>query len=131
MIENRSVEVLSVVENPDGSATVKFDFNASEVEAFFRLGVVDAIKRGIEKADELNPDAALRRNQTFEMTYDQIDALMIRELKDIYDRNKDGDKIDCSDDVLPPDYALLNACKILLGYIMPPNEFDKWKNSLQ
>ena len=122
--------MLEFAENPDGSATVKFDFNDEEVQAFFRAGVIKAIKDGIVRADEYNPSASIKRKQSFEMTWDQVDSLMIEELKDIYYRNMNGDKIDCSDDVLPPDDKLLDACNTLLEYIMPPSDYEKWKEKL-
>lgn len=42
-------------ENEDGSADYAFDFTDEQVRAFTRLGVMAAIKAGLEEAKKLDP----------------------------------------------------------------------------
>ena len=49
-----SVELLR--ENPDGSADFQFNFPKEALDALTRLGILTAIKAGIEDAKRLNPD---------------------------------------------------------------------------
>jgi hypothetical protein len=49
-----SVELLR--ENPDGSADYQFNFPQEALDALTRLGILTAIKAGIEEAKRLNPD---------------------------------------------------------------------------
>ena len=49
-----SVELLR--ENPDGSADYQFNFPQEALDALTRLGIITAIKAGIEEAKRLNPD---------------------------------------------------------------------------
>ena len=113
--KSRSCEVVEYKENPDGSATISFDFTEEETQAFFRAGVLEALKRGIEQAESLNP-SGVHRNHTFELTYSQIDSIMVKELQDIYERN------------LNETDGVREAAVKLLNYIMIPSEWDKWKN---
>jgi len=46
------VEVIEVVENEDGSATVVLDMNSKAAHAFLSLGVLRAIEAGLEAAEE-------------------------------------------------------------------------------
>ena len=46
------VEVIEVVENEDGSATVVLDMNSEAAHAFLSLGVLRAIEAGLEAAEE-------------------------------------------------------------------------------
>lgn len=112
--KSRSCEVLDFKENPDGSATVTFDFTDDEIQSFFRAGVLEAIKRGIEQAEALNPNGP-HRNHTFEMTWSQIDTIMVKELQDIYERN------------LNESQTVAQSAVTLLEYIMPTLEFSQWK----
>lgn len=46
------VEVIEVVENEDGSATVVLDMDSEAARAFLSLGVLRAIEVGLEAAEE-------------------------------------------------------------------------------
>lgn len=43
-------------ENEDGSAVYWFDFNEEEKQALIRLGIITAIKNGIEEAKKYHED---------------------------------------------------------------------------
>ena len=52
------VEVIDVVENEDGSATLVLDMDSKAAQAFLSLGVLRAIQLGLdatENGDEQNP----------------------------------------------------------------------------
>ena len=49
-----SVELIR--ENEDGSADYAFNFPPETIQAFARLGIITALKAGIEDAKRLNPD---------------------------------------------------------------------------
>ena len=55
------------------------------------------------------------------------DQIVIDELKDAYNRENKFDKVDCSDDILEPDYELLNAIKTVLGYYMSQSDYQQWQ----
>ena len=40
--------------------------------------------------------------------------------------NNQFDKVDCSDDVLEPDYDLLKAIQTVLEYYMPHADWSEW-----
>tara|TARA_R110000822_G_scaffold49495_1_gene129691 strand:+ start:585 stop:1016 length:432 start_codon:yes stop_codon:yes gene_type:complete len=44
-------------ENADGSADYNFDFTDEQARAFTRLGIMAAIKAGLEEAKKLDPDS--------------------------------------------------------------------------
>lgn len=113
--KSRSCEVVEYKENPDGSATVQFDFTEEEIQSFFRAGVLEALKRGIEQAASLDPNGP-RRNTTFDLTWDQIDSIMTNELQDMHQRNLDDSRIS-------------DAVEVILEYIMPSSEFERWKQT--
>jgi hypothetical protein len=46
------VEVIDIVENEDGSATVVLDMDSEAAHAFLSLGVLRAIEVGLEAAEE-------------------------------------------------------------------------------
>jgi len=50
--EQFNVEVVEVVENEDGSATVVLDMDSGAARAFLSLGVLRAIELGIEATEE-------------------------------------------------------------------------------
>lgn len=50
--EEFHVEVIEVVENEDGSATVVLDMDSEAAHAFLSLGVLRAIEVGLEAAEE-------------------------------------------------------------------------------
>ena len=47
------MEVTLIRENPDGSADYAFDMNDEEKESLLCLGILTALKRGIEEGKEL------------------------------------------------------------------------------
>jgi len=58
---------------------------------------------------------------------DQIDRIIIDELKNDYRINLVPNRIDCSDDVLDPDQDLLDAIKRVLRYYMNTQEYERWE----
>lgn len=52
----RTVSVTFIKENADGSADYEFNFPPEAVQALTRLGILTAIKAGIEEAKHLNPE---------------------------------------------------------------------------
>ena len=55
-----------------------------------------------------------------------VDEVIVDELKDAYHVNNQFDKVDCSDDVLEPDYVLLKAIQTVLEYYMPHADWSEW-----
>jgi len=51
-------EVVLLRENPDGSADFQFNFPPEALAALTRLGILTAIKAGIEEAAKLKPEGA-------------------------------------------------------------------------
>jgi hypothetical protein len=56
----------------------------------------------------------------------QTDDIVIADLKDSYHLNNRFGKVDCSDDVLEPDYELLKAIQTVLAYYMPHADWSEW-----
>lgn len=65
------------------------------------------------------------KTKTFEMTLEQVDALVVGELQDAYERNL---KLDTNEggDYLEPDWELLDSLEKVLAYFMCKSDFDKW-----
>ena len=61
--------------------------------------------------------------KTVELTWDQIDHIVVAELQEAYNMNKNYDEIDVGIPGLPE--ALLTV----LEYFMAPSEFEQWKNT--
>jgi hypothetical protein len=62
MNKNRcSVELIR--ENPDGSADYQFNLPQEALDELTRLGIITAIKAGIEEARRLNPDEHLEEEE--------------------------------------------------------------------
>ena len=57
---------------------------------------------------------------------EDVDQIIVNELKDAYLRNNKFDRVDCSDDVLEPDYKLLKAIQTVLEYYMLRSEWLEW-----
>lgn len=57
----------------------------------------------------------------------QIEKIVIDDLKFAYKLNSRLDRIDCSDDVLDPDQDLLDSIKHLLRYYMTSAEYEQWE----
>jgi hypothetical protein len=66
--------------------------------------------------------------KTIKLDVADVDHIIINELMESYERNNKFDKVDCSDDILEPDYKLLDAILTVLEYYMPPKEFEAWAN---
>ena len=60
---------------------------------------------------------------------EDVDQVVIDELKDAYQRNNKFDRVDCSDTVLEPDYDLLKAIQTVLEYYMTAEELELWNNN--
>ena len=58
----------------------------------------------------------------------QIEKIVIDDLKIAYKLNSRPDRIDCSDDVLDPDQDLLDSIKHLLRYYMTSAEYEQWES---
>lgn len=64
----------------------------------------------------------------FKMTWDQVDAIMITELKDAHARNLTLER-DEGGQLIDPDWELLTALDTVLAYFMPAREYDVWKRN--
>ena len=64
--------------------------------------------------------------KTITLQVEDCDNIVIDELKDAYQMNNKFDKVDCSDDVLEPDYELLKAIQTILEYYMPRDIWSEW-----
>jgi hypothetical protein len=60
-----------------------------------------------------------------EMTFDQIDAIVIDELKEAYELNLQIDR-DEGGQALEPDWELLASIEKVLSYFMPVAEYERW-----
>lgn len=116
----RTVDTTEFVENPDGSATVKFDFTQDEIISFFRQGVITALEAGIKNAEPYNPDRISKfNNKTIELVWDQIDAIVVGELQDSYRTNLNSSEFNGE---------LSRALRTVLEYYMNPSGFEEWLN---
>jgi len=57
-------EVILIRENEDGSADYQFIFPPEVLDALTRLGIMTAIKAGIDEAKQLNPEEFLNETDT-------------------------------------------------------------------
>jgi hypothetical protein len=64
--------------------------------------------------------------KTITLRVEDCDQVIIDELKDAYHMNNRFDKVDCSNDVLEPDYELLKAIQTVLAYYMPREDYEEW-----
>ena len=64
--------------------------------------------------------------KTITLRVEDVDQVVIDDLEDAYYRNNQFDKVDCSDDVLEPDYELLKAIQTVLAYYMPHEDYEEW-----
>ena len=64
--------------------------------------------------------------KTITLSVEDCDQVVIDDLIDSYHRINQFDKVDCSDDVLEPDYELLKAIQIVLEYYMPRDIWSEW-----
>ena len=68
----------------------------------------------------------LRVEDVDQVVIDDLEDLYFTLIKDAYYRNNQFDKVDCSDDVLEPDYELLKAIQTVLAYYMPRGDYKEW-----
>jgi hypothetical protein len=64
--------------------------------------------------------------KTITLRVEDVDQVVIDELKDAYHRNNQFDKVDLSNDILEPDYELLKAIQTVLAYYMPLEDYEEW-----
>jgi hypothetical protein len=64
--------------------------------------------------------------KTITLRVEDCDQVVIDELKDAYRMNNRFDKVDCSDDVLEPDYELLKAIQTVLAYYLVHEDYEEW-----
>ena len=62
----------------------------------------------------------------FEMTWDQVDAIVIEELQEAYRMNS---LVNCDEGGVDigPDEQLLESLKLVLQYFMPSAEYEAWE----
>jgi hypothetical protein len=68
--------------------------------------------------------------KTITLQVEDVDQVIVDELKDAYQRNNKFDRVDCSDTVLEPDYELLKAIQTVLEYYMTM-KIRWWKDKKQ
>ena len=66
--------------------------------------------------------------KTITLQVEDVDQVIVDELKDAYLRNDKFDRVDCSDTVLEPDYELLKAIQTVLEYYMTAEEIERWND---
>jgi ABC-type uncharacterized transport system auxiliary subunit len=66
--------------------------------------------------------------KTITLQVEDVDQVIVDELKDAYQRNNKFDRVDCSDTVLEPDYELLKAIQTVLEYYMTAEELELWND---
>lgn len=64
--------------------------------------------------------------KTITLRVEDYDQIVIDALKDAYRMNNQFDKVDCSNDVLEPDYELLKAIQTVLAYYMIHEYYEEW-----
>jgi hypothetical protein len=124
---NRSVDMTQFKENPDGSATITFDFNEEEIIALFRQGAITALKEGIKNAEAYNPEKTTKfQNQTIDLGWDTIERIVVNELKDAYTLNcksitdEGGTEIEV-------DEELTKSLLVVLKYFMTESDYKTWR----
>ena len=83
----------------------------------------------LECSNECKDEARMKRTfkyKTITLRVEDCDEVVIDELKDAYHMNNRFDKVDCSNDVLEPDYELLKAILTVLAYYMPQEDYEEW-----
>ena len=69
--------------------------------------------------------------KTITLQVEDVDQIIINDLKDAYLSNDRFDKVDCSDTVLDPDYQLLQAIQTVLEYYMTGEEIKLWNEKVK
>ena len=57
----------------------------------------------------------------------QIESIVIDDLKLAYELNSEPNRIDCSDMVIDPDQNLLDSIKRVLCYYMTRDDYEQWE----
>lgn len=57
----------------------------------------------------------------------QIESIVVNELKFAYELNSEPNRIDCSDMVIDPDQNLLDSIKRVLCYYMTRDDYEQWE----
>ena len=65
---------------------------------------------------------------TFQMTWDQVDSIIIKELQEAYEMNLHPGTYEGGGEV-EPDFHLLKSFEVVLYYYMPLNEYRQWMES--
>ena len=63
---------------------------------------------------------------TLQIRDEDVYQVIVDELKDVYQRNNQFDRVDCYDTVLEPEYELLKAIQTVLAYYMTVEELELW-----
>jgi hypothetical protein len=66
--------------------------------------------------------------KTITLQVEDVDQVIVDELKDAYLRNNKFDQVDCSYTMLEPDYELLKAIQTVLEYYMTAEEIELWND---
>jgi len=64
--------------------------------------------------------------KTITLRVEDCDNIVIADLKDSYHSSNQFDRIDCSNDVLEPDFELLKAIQTVLAYYMVHEDYEEW-----
>lgn len=67
--------------------------------------------------------------KTIELTYDQIDAIVVGELKEAY-RLLVADDYDEGGCLMEKDWGLIHAIEQILAFYLPAKEYFEWKESV-
>ena len=125
-----TVDIKEFKENPDGSATVVFDFSQEEIVALFRQGAIFALKEGIKNSEAYNPEKTTKfQNKTIDLGWDTIERLVVDELKEAYELNckistsEGGEEIEVNEE-------LIRSLLVVLEYFMPKHDYDEWRENV-
>lgn len=89
------------------------------------MGVIHAIKGGLKEAKQYDPEFQSKFNtKHVELTWDQIDSIVIGELKGCYETQMEHDPES-------RDYELIHALDVVLKYYMHFSDYNEWKYSLE
>ena len=58
---------------------------------------------------------------------EDVDKIVVQELKDAYRLNAKPNKIDCSDDIIPIDQEFLNSVDHVLEYFLNYEQLKEWE----
>lgn len=64
--------------------------------------------------------------KTITLEVEDYDQIVIDDLKESFQMNNKIEKIELSDNTMDPDYELLKAIRVVLGYYMPTKDWEKW-----